>query len=678
MKRHKFFIVHFCISITSFTGYAQTAFLDSISNPNYVAWEYELNEVVIEEGDQDVYNAALRFYKSDPLSSSDDVMEKLVGIWAMKRGNYAFEPVMRGLSGGQINVTIDEMRVLGACTDKMDPITSYVEPNNLEQLNISQGATGFHAGSTVGGSFDMQIKKPVFNVKKPWETSFGTRVLSANSGLETLFNTSYSNENFGVRVGGSYRKGENYRAGGGEVIDHSAYNKANYSASMSYLPGKNDMLNLSFIGDYAWDVGYPALPMDVGKADANIVGLTYDKWFASNAFNHLTAKVYYNQVDHVMDDSNREVIIRMDMPGFTKTFGAFVKGAYKINDQFQGQMKMDMYSSFAHAEMTMYFHDSPPMYMLTWPDVNRNVLGFQNQTTYALNEKTSINGGFRLEGNSASMNSELGERQISVFDFGIPNPGELLLNANVGIERKVGKLFMMDAEVSYGQRMPNESEQYGFYLFNAYDGYDYVGRPDLKSEKSIQLETSVLMESNRFRLNLTGFYYNFERYILGKFDKDLSAMTIGANGVKVYENFAFAMLAGVESQMTFKWNHFEILNLTKYTYGSLGDDQPLPLIPPLKNNLEINYHLKKDWHFTIGAEAATKQDRINVDFGERNTPGYAIANCAIEKSFQLKLTHFKTNLSVHNIFDRNYYEHLDWGEIPRSGRNISFSILVIF
>jgi len=36
------------------------------------------------------------------------------------------------------------------------------------------------------------------------------------------------------------------------------------------------------------------------------------------------------------------------------------------------------------------------------------------------------------------------------------------------------------------------------------------------------------------------------------------------------------------------------------------------------------------------------------------------------------------NFRVENIFDTYYYEHLDWGEIPRTGRNLSLSFLIDF
>ncbi|MCG8306352.1 MAG: TonB-dependent receptor [Cytophagales bacterium] len=675
MKRNHFGIF---IMLLGHIGMAQTAFLDSITDPGYIAWEYELDEVIIGTDDDDTYNASLRFYKSNALCSNDEIMEKLVGVWAMKRGNYAFEPVMRGLSSGQINVTIDEMRILGACTDRMDPVTSYVEPNNLDKLHIRQGASGFISGSTVGGSFDMQINKPVFGNPKQWITSAGSRYSIADRGFSGLFNTGYSGNRSALRLAGSYRKAANYRAGGGEIVEHSSYNKTNLSASGSLLSGKKGLLNVSWIGDFAWDVGYPALPMDVGSAKANIIGLTYDAWNISPSFDQLTVKVYYNRVEHVMDDANRKVLVHMDMPGNTSTLGAFVKSAYRIGERAAGQIKIDAYRSLAHAEMTMYIAESPPMYMLTWPDVKRNVIGIQNHFAYKLDDKTDLMAGVRIESNRVGMKSDLGERQVSVFQFGDPNAGEVLLNASLGTERSIGKRLMAGLKAGYGQRMPTESEQYGFFLFNAYDGYDYVGRPDLESERSVQLEGNMDFGTEVFKFSLTGFYYYFDRYIMGVIDPELSPMTIGANGVKVYQNLDYASLAGIESRISAHWRNLTARNTTKFTSGRTVDKTPLPLIPPLKSNLEVSYQTKNHWAFNAGVEAATRQDRINESFGETPTPAYSIANLMVDKSWVLNEVKLKVSLRVLNLFDTYYHEHLDWGGIPRIGRNTEMSVFVSF
>ncbi|MEO5790082.1 MAG: TonB-dependent receptor, partial [Gelidibacter sp.] len=61
------------------------------------------------------------------LSSIDDYLEKSNKITMIKRGNYAWEPSMNNMNSERLNVTIDGMQIFGACTDKMDPITSYVD-----------------------------------------------------------------------------------------------------------------------------------------------------------------------------------------------------------------------------------------------------------------------------------------------------------------------------------------------------------------------------------------------------------------------------------------------------------------------------------------------------------------------------------------------------------------------
>src|SRR5690606_27038121 len=61
------------------------------------------------------------------LSSIDDYLEKANKVTMIKRGNYAWEPALNNMDSQRLVVTIDGMQIFGACTDKMDPITSYVD-----------------------------------------------------------------------------------------------------------------------------------------------------------------------------------------------------------------------------------------------------------------------------------------------------------------------------------------------------------------------------------------------------------------------------------------------------------------------------------------------------------------------------------------------------------------------
>ena len=49
--------------------------------------------------------------------------------------------------------------------------------------------------------------------------------------------------------------------------------------------------------------------------------------------------------------------------------------------------------------------------------------------------------------------------------------------------------------LGYGERAPSVSEGYGFFLFNSFDNYDYIGNPNLKNEKAFE-ETLVLNKNS--------------------------------------------------------------------------------------------------------------------------------------------------------------------------------------
>ena len=133
-----------------------------------------------------------------------------------------------------------------------------------------------------------------------------------------------------------------------------------------------DAIEGTFIFDRATDVGYPALNMDVAKAEAFITSLSYKHLFqggTEGGFGVVGDEGYYNHITHVMDDTTRpDVEIHMDMPGESWTAGAYslLTGSF---GQHQTQLNIDGYYNRLFADMTMYPGGAAPMYMVTWPDV---------------------------------------------------------------------------------------------------------------------------------------------------------------------------------------------------------------------------------------------------------------------------------------------------------------------
>src|SRR5690606_29563280 len=97
-----------------------------------------------------------------PLSSLDGYLESSKKVDMVKRGAYAWEPTLNNMFSERLSVTIDGMRIFGACTDKMDPITSYVDVSNLSKANIASGQQGSQHGNTIGGAIDLELDRGNF------------------------------------------------------------------------------------------------------------------------------------------------------------------------------------------------------------------------------------------------------------------------------------------------------------------------------------------------------------------------------------------------------------------------------------------------------------------------------------------------------------------------------------
>ena len=116
--------------------------------------------------------------------------------------------------------------------------------------------------------------------------------------------------------------------------------------------------------------------MDVGKAAARIAALSFVHEDPAGLLQKLTVKAYANQVKHAMDDTRRpNVPMHMDMPGLSKTVGAFAEAALQLNKKQTLQLRADGSSTYLQASMTMYQAGQLPTYLLTWPDNKKNQYG---------------------------------------------------------------------------------------------------------------------------------------------------------------------------------------------------------------------------------------------------------------------------------------------------------------
>jgi iron complex outermembrane recepter protein len=650
----------------AFSCYGQTP--DSIRT-------FVMTEVVV--GSEKLHSDTLQsFYQSNVSATTETVLSRMSGVSLVRRGAYGQEPVLRGLSGGQINVTIDGMKIFGACTDKMDPVTIYVEPMNLSVIQALPGSQGGLFGSTIGGSLDMKLAEPV--VGSPgirgqagidYQTSAGA--VNAFSSANIARNTS------AYRVNATFRKSNNYHAGGGEEVAYSQFQKLNVGASGKWALGKFDTLQADAIFDQGWNIGFPALPMDVGTARAGIYSVSYKNstpwWF----FRDIRAKVYQNSISHSMDDTHREnVPMHMDMPGKSTTTGGFLESNVGVFREQQTTVKAEYYSNTLIGEMTMFPAEGPPMYMQTAPQTTRQNAGLYVQQQIKFSPKNKMQLSARADAFFDRIHDGIGSQQWEVFDNELAkSTAKVLKTVNASFTHFISGSLQLDVQGGYGERIPTLNERYGFYLFNRLDGYDYIGKPGLKNEASWNMETTLSYFGGNTEFRLTPFYKTIDNYIMGRVVPDLTTMTIGARGVKQNENLAWAKMTGVDMLVMFSpFKNVQLVSNNKYTYGTNSLDEAMPQIPPFKSVSSVRVQLAK---FNVQAEYewAAAQNHISSSFGEMKTASYHIVS--FRSGWKINSL-FQVNGGVENILDRNYREHLDWGGIPRPGRNFYVNITYKF
>ena len=616
--------------------------------------------------------------KTKILSSLDGYLESNNSVNMIKRGAYAWEPMLNGMATERSVITIDGMRIYGACTDKMDPVTSYVEITNLSKANIHSGAAGSSSGATIAGAIDLVRRQSGFS-----NAGFKGNIFTGleTSNMQKIAGTTlqYATKKIFTDFDFTYRDANNYKAGGGKEVFYSQFTKYNASAIVGWKLSEHRQLTTSAIYDRATDVGYPALPMDVSLAEAFMGSVQYQQHHISPTIDNWETKLYFNSVTHIMDDSKRPIVpIRMDMPGWTKTGGFYSKLNGSKNNQ-EWMLNLSGHYNTSLAEMTMYSNNpnEKDMFMLTWPGVHTLFSSLFFEDNITINPKWSavFSIGSGIQNNAVK--KELGLESLRIFYPGMQSGHtRWLKNISAKINHQQSN-WQHSLGLGYGERAPSVSEGYGFYLFNSFDRFDYIGNPSMKNEKSWELNASSSFTTSRISVKMQANYFKISDYIIGKPHSDLIAMTIGANGVKIYEQLPKANI--FNANVFVAWQLSKKLQLSGKAVYRLGkaDSINLPLIQPFSYGTTLQFQ-KGRFFAEASMEGSLVQTNYSATFGETAAKAYTIFNISASSPIIFAKQKIVLKVGAENILDKYYTTFSDWNRIPRLGRNVFVNIVYGF
>nr|WP_228457368.1 TonB-dependent receptor [Chryseobacterium indologenes] len=601
--------------------------------------------------------------------SVDEFLASSDKISFIKRGAYAWEPLLNNMSTERSTVTIDGMHIFGACTDKMDPVTSYLESNNLSSIDIKSGQQGSMHGATIAGSIDLKRKSTPFGLEKKWGGAYQTGFEFNNKQAFNLGSVSYSGNRFVIDGSISYRKAGNYDNGNGDEVKHSQFTKFNTGLGVAYKTGPLSSLRVDAIFDMAKNVGFPALPMDLWLSRAMITSASYKQLYKESLIKSWDTKIYFNTIEHYMDDSNRpENLVHMDMPGWSTTYG-LVSTVNVKKERYASELQLNAYHNVSIAEMRMYPQDRSrrTMFAYSWPWVTTRFIGLSMNNVWDISENSRLNFGGSL---GLNYNQSKYAEFNWIFHPGAPQQKTRVLPAlHAGYQLNVDQ-FNFSVGTGYGHRAPSVSEGYGYYIYNSFDRYDYIGNPDLKNEVSYESNASAGFKTDKLSIEAKMNYFYIQNYIIGRILSLGSPMNYQSVGVKAYTSLDHATLVNLSLNTAYTITpdlHWK--GTLTYARGKDDKGKNLPFIRPLSYLTSLHF-----MHRNLGFQTSVNGDFLQMnyspEYGEDETPAFTVWNVSVDYTFRIK--QFKTVLQVgaENLLNKYYSTYADWGNIPRMGRNV--------
>ncbi|MBE8720325.1 TonB-dependent receptor [Sphingobacterium pedocola] len=605
--------------------------------------------------------------------SVDEFLASSDKISFIKRGAYAWEPLLNNMSTERSTITIDGMHVFGACTDKMDPITSYVESNNLATIDIKSGQEGSLHGATVAGSIDLKRKSTPFGLERIWSGAYQTGFETNNKQFFNLGNLSYSSDQFVVDGSISFRKAGNYYDGNNDEVNHSQYSKFNTSLGLAYKTSPLSSVRIDAIYDRAKDVGFPALPMDLWLSRAIITSASYKQLFKKGLVKVWDTKLYFNAIEHYMDDTKRpENLVHMDMPGWSNTYGLVSRANLK-HGNYSSEIQLNVYDNLSIAEMTMYPQDrsKKTMFAYSWPWVTTRFAGASINNSWDFSEMSQVNFGGSLGWN---YNRSKYVEFNWIFYPGTPQEKNRVLPALYTNYQLHINQFNFSVGTGYGHRAPSASEGYGYYIYNSFDRYDYIGNPDLKNEISYEANASAGFKNEKMGIEAKVNYFHIQNYIVGRILSLGSPMNYQSVGVKGYTSLNHAKLFNATLNGNYDvLQHLHWKGTLMYARATDDDGGNLPFIRPLSYHTSLHFmHRKFNFQTSMNGDFAHKN--YSPEYGETLSRAYRIWNISVDYTFKFKNYRATLQIGAENLFNAYYSTYADWGNIPRMGRNIFTSL----
>ncbi len=584
-------------------------------------------------------------------SRQSDLGEMLSGslpeITHVRTTSIGNDIVLRGFKKDNLNVTIDDAKICGACPNRMDPPAMHISSSQIASVEVQEGPFDVTQFGSLGGAINVVTKDPGKALHGEISATLGsydyrkisTTVEGGNDAIQAL--VGYSRE-----TSGQYKDGDGKtmaeQADGAPVNQRystahkndDAYARQNFWTKIVGNIADNQKLTLNYFGDRADDVLYARYPMDALKDDTDMFKAAY-QLFGLGAFSEeLLIEAYHSKVEHEMGTDFR-----------ASATSAAATMVSPVDATIQG-VRVENHASLNKTEITLGIDLSTrnwngtkgsrlnPYAQIQIPDADTDNIGLYAKASQSF-DAWDLSGGLRYDDTHIDADQNL---MATVKDRDYDN-----ISANV-LGRydysSNGNIFVGIGQTS---RVPDARELY----------FASVGNTNLNETINREIDMGVEHTFGNLHLKGTVFYSDLKDYIYAY--KVVGSTTSFANidarivGGDVTADYLLNKEWSIESGMAYQRGTKKDVNQLDSLATLPQTDKDLADIPPLKGRIALVFDDAKNY-----AEAefiAAKRQTYDENNGEQAIAGYGVLNLKYGTEWG---NGFSVSAGINNFFDRTY------------------------
>ncbi|MFW6218114.1 MAG: TonB-dependent copper receptor [Verrucomicrobiota bacterium] len=549
---------------------------------------YELEPIRVVASD---YRSSTQFEldpknPAQPIPAQDgaEILRTVPGFNVIRKGGTDGDPVFRGMAGSRLGILLDGENILGGCGNRMDPPTAYVFPGAYDRVVIMRGPQSVRYGAGHSAGMARFEREPShfesFGIEGMTQLTVG-----AFGRNDQLIDVEAGSPKWDARLSLTRTEADDYEDGDGREVP-SAYERWSTHAAFGWNPAPAHRLELNGIVSDG-EAAYADRAMDGVAFDRENIGL---KWIhtATTTGNYagLEAQLYYNYVDHVMDNFSLRTFqptMMMPNPAISnpdrETIGARLGTDWDFDSDLQLHVGVDFQQNEHRIRSTMNAVAQPLSSQSRQKDAEFEQYGVFAELQRPFGADGRWFAGGRLDQHQVK---DLRET-IRVGMASQPNPtaherrDDTLPSGFVRYEHRLGDSLLFSAGLGHTARIPDYWE-----FFNK-ESADSLSAFDLEPEKTTQLDLGLSRDEGSLNYSLSLFANRVDDYVLieSQIPKGMRTATIARN----IETSSYGGEFALGYALNKEW-HFDA-SVAYVRARNRTDGRPLAQQPPLEGRLAL-------------------------------------------------------------------------------------------